>query len=153
MGSHDPFGHLKHKLWPKEKSRIKLAVWFPTTKSCESTRFPHVQVANNISLERSWPGLQLWFQTSSQSEVYTQSYRPPKLQESQLWEFHDSHLVVLGQNGIWMWASWRGTEITIRGKVVASPKSGSWWILWIQVCPWFVLTPKVLKLCTNQLVV
>jgi hypothetical protein len=21
---HDPFGHLKHKLWPKEKSRIDL---------------------------------------------------------------------------------------------------------------------------------
>jgi hypothetical protein len=45
---------------------------------------------------------------------------------------------------IWMWASWRGTRYTIRGKVVASPKSGSWWVLWIRVCPWFVLTLKVL---------
>jgi hypothetical protein len=26
MGSHDPFGHLKHNLWPKERSRVKLAV-------------------------------------------------------------------------------------------------------------------------------
>jgi hypothetical protein len=26
MGSHDSFGHLKHKLWPKERSRVKLAV-------------------------------------------------------------------------------------------------------------------------------
>jgi hypothetical protein len=25
-GSHDPFGHLKHKLWPKEKPGVKLAV-------------------------------------------------------------------------------------------------------------------------------
>jgi hypothetical protein len=25
---------------------------------------------------------------------------------------------------IWMWASWRGIEYTIKGKVVASPKSG-----------------------------
>jgi len=25
MGSHDPFGHLKHKLWPKEGLGIKLA--------------------------------------------------------------------------------------------------------------------------------
>ncbi len=24
MGSHDPFGHLKHKLWPKEGPRVKL---------------------------------------------------------------------------------------------------------------------------------
>jgi len=33
-------------------------------------------------------------------------------------------LGVLGQNAIWMWASWSGTKYTIRGKVVASPKSG-----------------------------
>jgi hypothetical protein len=26
MGSHDPFGHLKHKLWPKKRSGIKLAI-------------------------------------------------------------------------------------------------------------------------------
>jgi hypothetical protein len=26
MGSHDPFGHLKHKLWSKERSGVKLAV-------------------------------------------------------------------------------------------------------------------------------
>jgi hypothetical protein len=23
MGSHDPFGYLKHKLWPKEGSKVK----------------------------------------------------------------------------------------------------------------------------------
>jgi len=44
-------------------------------------------------------------------------------------------------------------KYTIRGKVVASPKFGSWWILWVRICPWFVLTPKVLQLCINQLVV
>ncbi len=26
MGSHDPFEHLKHKLWPKERSGVKLAI-------------------------------------------------------------------------------------------------------------------------------
>jgi len=31
-----------------------------------------------------------------------QSYGPPKLRESQLWEFQDSHLGVPGQNVIWM---------------------------------------------------
>jgi len=30
------------------------------------------------------------------------------------------------QNAIWMWALWRGTKYTIRGKVMASPKSGPW---------------------------
>jgi hypothetical protein len=39
MGSHDPFGHLKHKLWPKEKSGIKLTVWLLTIKSQESPQF------------------------------------------------------------------------------------------------------------------
>jgi hypothetical protein len=60
---------------------------------------------------------------------------------------------VLGQNAIWMWASWRGIEYIIRGKVVASPKSGMCWVLWVQVCSWLVLAPKVFQLCTNQLVV
>ncbi len=26
MGSHDPFGHFKHKLWPKKRLGIKLAI-------------------------------------------------------------------------------------------------------------------------------
>jgi hypothetical protein len=42
---------------------------------------------------------------------------------------------------------------TIRGKVVASPKFGLWWVLWVRVYPWLVLAPKVLQLCINQLVV
>jgi len=53
---------------------------------------------------------------------------------------------------IWMWALWRGTKYTIRGKVVVSCKFGPWWILWVRVCPWLVLAPKVLQLCTNHLV-
>jgi hypothetical protein len=36
MGSHCPFGHLKHKLLPKEGSGVKLAIWLPTTKSWEN---------------------------------------------------------------------------------------------------------------------
>jgi len=27
MGSHDSFEHLKHKLWPKEGSGVKLTIW------------------------------------------------------------------------------------------------------------------------------
>ncbi len=43
--------------------------------------------------------------------------------------------------------------VSIKGKVVASPKFEPWWVLWIRVCLWLVLAPKVFKLCTNQLVV
>jgi hypothetical protein len=63
MSSHDPFGHLKHKLWPKEGLGVKLAVWLSTTKSQESTRFPCVQVLCNMPLKRYWQGLQLWFRS------------------------------------------------------------------------------------------
>ncbi len=80
-------------------------------------------------------------QTSFQSDVCTQSYGSLKLQEF--------HLRISGQNAIWMWASWRGTKYTIWGKVVVSPKSGLWWILWVQVCPWLILASKVLQLCIN----
>ncbi len=27
MGSHNPFGHFKHKLWPKEGLGIKFKIW------------------------------------------------------------------------------------------------------------------------------
>jgi hypothetical protein len=39
MSLHDPFGHLKHKLWPKEGLRVKLTIRLPTTKSQESPWF------------------------------------------------------------------------------------------------------------------
>jgi len=71
-----------------------------------------------------------------------QSYRTPKLWESQFWEFRNSHLKVPIQNDIWVLALSPGIENTIRGKVVASPKSGPWWVLWIHVCPWFIYAPK-----------
>ncbi len=81
-------------------------------------------------------------QTSSQSKVFTQSYGPPKSRESQLWKFQDSHLGVSGQNDIWVLLPWPGPKYTIRGKVVASPKFGAWWVLWIHVCPWLIRAPK-----------
>jgi hypothetical protein len=61
MGSHVPFGHLKHKLWSKEGSGVKLTIWLLTIKSWESTQFPCVQVACHIPLESPWQGLQLCY--------------------------------------------------------------------------------------------
>jgi hypothetical protein len=57
MGSHDPFGHLKHKLWSKERSGVKLTIWLPTTKSWELTQCPCMLVACNTPLEISRRGL------------------------------------------------------------------------------------------------
>jgi hypothetical protein len=36
MGLHDPFGYLKHKLWPKERSGVKFAVLDSTIKNKKS---------------------------------------------------------------------------------------------------------------------
>jgi len=80
-----------------------------------------------------------------------QNYGPPKLQESQLWEFWGSHLGVSGQNDIWVLVSWPGTKYTIRGKVVASFKSRLWWVLWVRVCMWLVLAPKLFRYALTNL--
>jgi len=96
MGLHDPFGYLKHKLWPKEGRGVKLAVWFPTIKSKESTRFPCVQVACDISLKSSWRRLQLCYrlhlnQRSSKKVMGPQSRESPNFDnfETPTWESWD----------------------------------------------------------------
>jgi hypothetical protein len=61
MASHDPFGHLQHKLWSKEGLGAKLAIWLPTTKSQESTRPWCVQVKCNTPLKSFRRELQLCF--------------------------------------------------------------------------------------------
>jgi len=99
MGLYNSFGHLKHKLWPKEGPKVKLVVWFPTTKIQESTGFPCVQVACNIPLESFRQGLQLCFrlhlnQRSTRKVMGPQSRGSPNfgnfetpIWESQLWQF------------------------------------------------------------------
>jgi len=54
MGLHDPFEHLTLKLYPKERSGVKLAIWLPTIKSQESPQYPYVKVSCNILLKSSW---------------------------------------------------------------------------------------------------
>jgi hypothetical protein len=88
MGSHAPFQYLKHKLWPKEGPIVKLAIWFPTIKSQESSRFPCVQVACDIPLEISWWWLQLCFrphqnQRSARKVIGPQSRGNPSCENSE----------------------------------------------------------------------
>ncbi len=91
-------------------------------------------------------------ETSSQSEVCTWSYSLAKLWDSQPWWFRNSHLRVPWQKAIRMPLPQSGAEYTIWGKVVASSESGPWWVLWVRGHAWFVLAPKVLQPCVNQLV-
>ncbi len=122
-------------------------------------------MACHIPLESSRWGLQLCFKShlnprSSHKVMGPQSCGNPGTKchldvapvERHIVYYKGEGGAVLGQNAIWMWPPWKDTEYILRGKVVASPKSGPWWILWVRVCPWFVLPPKVLQLCTNHLV-
>ncbi len=133
MGLHCPCEHLKHKLWPKEKPRVKLPVWLPTTTSQESTQFPCMQVACNIPLKSSWQGLQLFFrphcnQRSANEVTHLQSCGSPSCGNfgTCTWKSRD-------KKAIWMWPPWKGVEYIIKGKVVASPKFGPWWVLCVRI--------------------
>jgi hypothetical protein len=105
-----------------------------------------MQMVCDIPLESFQHGLQPWFRPHLNRRSAHKIMGPPKLQKSQLWEFRDSHLVVLGQNDIWVLVMWPGIKYTIRGKVVASPKSRLWWVLWVYVCRWLVRAQK----CSNH---
>jgi hypothetical protein len=152
MGSLDPFQHLKHKLWPKEWLGVKLVVWFPTTKSWgksrESPQFPHVQVACDIPLEISQQELQLCFRPHC-NRRFAHKIMKPQSRESFNSRNSGSpetkcHLDV---------GLMERHRVYYKREGGGFPKSEPWWVLLVWSCPWLVLTPKVLKLCTNHLVI
>jgi len=150
MGSHCSFRHLKHKLWPKEGSRVKLPVWLPTRKSQESTRFTWLQTTCDIALESSRRELQLCF---GQNLDPRSARKVMGLQScGSRCDFGTPARESRERKAIWMWAPWRGPEYTIREKVVASPQVRAVMSLVCPCCPWLVLAPKVLQLCTNHFV-
>jgi hypothetical protein len=85
--------------------------------------------------------LPIWFPTIKSQKLPRFSYMQVACHIS-LESSQRRHLGIPGQNDIWVLVSWPGTKYTIRGKVVASPKSRSWWVLWICVYPWLVHAPK-----------
>jgi hypothetical protein len=142
MGSHDPFGYLKQKLLPKEGPEVKLAIWLLTTKSQESTRFPWVQMTCNILLESSWWRLQLCFkphfnQRFAHKVMGPQNRKTPNFGSPKRKCHLDVGLV-------------KKHRVYYKGKGGGFPQV--LWVLWVWICPWLVLTPKVLQLCINHLV-
>ncbi len=61
MALHEQFGHLQHKLWSKERPKVKLTIWLLTIKSRESNQSRCVYVECNTSSKSSWGELQVWF--------------------------------------------------------------------------------------------
>jgi len=115
-------------LWPKEGSGVKLPVWLPTRKSQESTWFTWLQRACDILLKSSRQKLQLFFRMhldlrSTRKVMGLQSCGSPNRRD-----FGTPIRESRERKAIWMYVPWPATEYTIRGKVVASPKSGPWWV-------------------------
>jgi hypothetical protein len=125
MASHWPFGHLQPKLWAKEGPGVKLPVWFPTTKSRESTSSRPPNWDCNTSLERSQRGLQFSFrprrnQTSQSGVMSSQSPgTPPETVSGQFRNSNPGVPGVPGKNDIRAWVPRSVTEFTIGRKVVA----------------------------------
>jgi hypothetical protein len=151
MGSHDPFRHLKHKLWPKERPGVKLVVWLSTTKSQKSTQFTCVQVACNILLESFRRGYNFALEFNSIRGLHMKLWAPkvvevPTLAISRL---------SLGSPGS---KCHLDVGLMERHLVYYKGEGGGFPQVWAMVslvnlsCPWLVLAPKVFQLCTNHLV-
>jgi hypothetical protein len=100
------FGHLQPKLWAKERSGVKLAVWLSTTKSRESTRSQCAMRECNIELESSRGELQDWFRTcpdrrSGREVTMAQSPGSPNRDSfgTSLWESRDKEPLGRGRDG------------------------------------------------------
>ncbi len=117
-------------------------------------------MACNAPLESSWQGLQLRFrphpnQRFVEEVINSQSCGSPNLSSfgTPTWNSHlglplgsprtkrNSNAIPTGR-----------CRVYYMGKVVASPKSGLWWVLWVRGCLWLVLAPMVFQPCANQLV-
>jgi len=94
-----------------------------------------------------------FLQTSSQSEVWAESYELPKSRKSNPGQFRDSPLGVPRLKVIRMRVRWSNIENTIWGKVVIFPKSGLWWIKWVRVACGLSQHQECFRRWTNQLVV
>ncbi len=95
MVLHVPFEYLKHKLWPKEDSGVKVSIWFLTIKSQESPWFIFVQVACHISLESYWKIHNFFSDLTSIGGLHKKLWAS-KVSKVPFWELYDSQLENLG---------------------------------------------------------
>jgi hypothetical protein len=141
MGLHDPFDYLQHKLWSKEGQQSK----------CQFDSRP-LKVRNRPELcVCRWRATYLW-KALNKGYNFAPEIASIKGLNKKSWTSKVVGILILGISRLPTWESWEKwhldatpwliIENTIRGKVVTSPKSRPWWILWVYVCPWLVCAPK-----------
>jgi hypothetical protein len=92
----------------------------------------------------------LW--TAFRSEACLQSYGAPKLWESQLVRFRDSHSGVSGEKSHLDVGSMASHRVYYKREGGGFPQVRAMVSRVCPCCPWLVLAPKVLQLCTNHFV-
>ncbi len=151
MGSHCSFGHLKHKLWPKEGSGIKLALIPDHKKSRIDPKYLAAEGRQHTIGKISTKTTTL-LQTAFQSEVCAQSYCTPKSRESQLGRFLGLPLGSPGTKSHLDVGSTASHRVYYKGEGGGFPQIRAVMNLVCPCCPWLVLAPKVLQLCTKHFV-
>jgi len=143
MGSHDPFEHLKHKLWPKEKLGVKFDFRplkvenhpdFLACMWCATYRWKALNQIYNFSLDLiSIGGLhtKLW---------------APNPRESQLWELTGSPETKCHLDA----GPVANHRIYYKGEGGGFPQV---WAMVSLVSSSLSMAPKEFQLCTNRLVV
>jgi hypothetical protein len=143
MGSHCSFEHLKHKLWPKEGK-----LW---TKSRESTSSRCPILECDMALESSRRGLQLCFRPRCDQTLQSgvmRSQSPGTLTGT----ISGLHFGSPGKKSHLDVASAESCRVYYKGEGGGFPQVRAVVSLVCPCCPWLVLAPKVLQLCTNHFV-
>jgi len=91
-------------------------------------------------------------QTTPRSKVCLQSYGVPKSWESQLARFWDSHAGVSGEKSHLDVGRVERSKLYYKGEGGGFPQVRAVVSLLCQCCSWLILAPKVLQLCTSNLV-
>jgi len=147
MGSHCSFGHLKHKLWPKEGSGVEFPgvceFSLPTIKSRESTRNTWLQRTCDIPLERSRRDLQLCFRPHRDPRS-TRKVMELQSPGSPIWRDFGTPTRESGKNSHLDVASVESCRVYYKGEGGGFPQVRAVVSLVCPCCPWLVLAPRVL---------
>jgi hypothetical protein len=117
MGSHDPIGRLKHKLWLKEAPKVKLPIWLPTIKSWESLDF----------LVCKWRATYYW---KALDKGYNFGFNLTSIEgfHTKLWASKVARVLILGISRLPFWSprtKWHlGAGLVTRHKVYYKGEGG-----------------------------
>jgi hypothetical protein len=151
MGSLGSFGHLKHKLWPKEGPGVELPVWLPTTKGRESTSSRCLIWECDTALESSRRELQLCFRPRCDRRSARKLWGS-KVPGVPFGAISGLPFGSPGKNSHLDVGSVESHRVYYKGEGGGFPQVQAVVSLVCPCCPWFVLAPRVLQLCTNHFV-